>query len=134
MPLVEVTLRSLTLLFVFFLFFSLPLKAQPVKLEFKGKVLKVRKVKRFGRKGSFWWVVKVETRKGVMNVWLAPVWMYPSLSLAEGDRVKVVAFIPHYWRLAGFKGAIACKLEDETSREVVDFSFKPMCRRLKWGN
>jgi c(7)-type cytochrome triheme protein len=97
-----------------------------------GTVVNVKQVPGLGKKKITWWAIDVQTATGMVEVRIVSTWWYPEININKGDKVKVTGFIPPYWKIKGIKGLMACKIEDETTGAVYDFSnFRKWCRRIK---
>ncbi len=103
--------------------------------EISGTVSKIRKVPGLRRKNVAWWVIDVQIENGTVEVRVAPTWWYPTLNIKEGDKVIVRGFIPPYWLIKGIKGIVACRIEDETTKAVYDFSnTRKWCKKVSVEN
>jgi len=96
----------------------------------QGTVANVKQVPGFNRPNITWWAIDVQTATGTVEVRIAPTWWYPTLNIRKGDKVKVTGFIPPFWAVKGINGLMACRVEDETTGAVYDFSnFRKWCGR-----
>jgi len=90
--------------------------------HFEGKVISVEKVAGLRGRNVYWWVLVLQTPKGVTKVRLAPSWFLPQVDVKPGDYVEVEAYSPPYWRLNGIGDYIACRVFDKTAGKTYDFS------------
>ena len=98
------------------------------KIVIQGTVINVKQVPGFNRPNITWWTIDVQTATGTIEVRIAPTWWYPTLNIRKGDRVKVTGFTPPFWVVRGINGLMACRVEDETTGAVYDFSnFRKWC-------
>ena len=101
-----------------------------MKNVIQGTVANVKQVPGFNRPNITWWAIDVQTATGTVEVRIAPTWWYPTLNIRKGDKVKVTGFIPPFWAVKGINGLMACRVEDETTGAVYDFSnFRKWCGR-----
>ena len=101
-------------------------------IEITGKITNIEKSTGFGRKNkSRWWIINIKTNNKTIKVWLATTKRLPSVNLKPGDEVKVKAFIPRPLQGRKTKEVMACLVNNETTGGVLDFSFKPPCKKLK---
>ncbi len=101
-------------------------------IEITGTITNIEESTGFGRKNKGrWWVININTNNKTIKVWLAPIKRLPSVNLKPGDEVKVKAFIPKPLQGRKTKEVMACLVNNETTGEVLNFSFKPACKNLK---
>lgn len=101
-------------------------------IEITGRITTIENSTGFGRKKkSRWWVINITTNNETIKVWLAPTKRLPSVNLKPGDKVKIKAFIPRPLQRRKTKEVMACLVNNESTGEVLNLSFKPPCKKLK---
>ncbi len=103
--------------------------------EFKGKVVKVKKIPGFRRSQIIWWAIDVKNKDGKeVEVRLAPVWLYHNIEIKNGDKLEIKGFIPPYWLRKGFNAIMACRVEDKDTDVIYDFSkIRKWCQKVNFS-
>ncbi len=103
--------------------------------KFSGKVVKVEKAPGLRRNQILWWVMEVKDKEGKsIRVRIAPVWLYPSIQIKEGDSVEVEGFVPPFWRIKGFNEVMSCKIKDNNADILYDFTgTRKWCKRISFS-
>ncbi|WP_163327812.1 hypothetical protein GFV12_03735 [Desulfurobacterium thermolithotrophum] len=100
-------------------------------VSFEGTVVNVKQVPGYRRQNIKWWAIDVQTKDGTIEVRIAPTWMYSTINIYKGDKVKVNGYVPPYWTMKGIDGIMACKVVDETKKEIYDFSnIRKFCKKM----
>jgi len=97
-------------------------------IKISGKVLRVKKVPGFRRPNITWWAIDVKTDSQIIRVRIAPTLWYPDINIKKFDRIRLTGFRPPIWIIEGKKGLMACRIKDETTGAIYDFSFRGWCK------
>ena len=102
-------------------------------LTIKGRVIKVYQRKGYGNRKVVWWVAKVKTINGIVEVAIAPTWLYPSVDIKIGEKVTVIGYVPPFWRVNNINGIMACTINTKKGKKYQIRNCNRFNKRLRFN-